>query len=183
MKRLIPLLALALGAQLAVGGPLIVQWSDPAGDASTAGDVAGVQLQWDASGHWTATWNADPAHPFTGNARFNLNLFDTALGNLGTATAPQLSLDALHDFGSGTALVYSYAGQSPYLADWQVGDIVSTGNGSHFVSGLVDLDAIGSRDNLLTQAPVTASVPEPGSWPLIVIALGVLVLSSKRPRR
>lgn len=183
MKRLIPGLALALGTQLAAAGPLSVQWSDPAGDASPVGDVVGAQLLWDASGNWTATWNADAAHPFTGNARFNLNLFDTALGDLATATAPQLSLDALHDFGSGTALAFSYTGQSPYLVNWQVGDTVSTGNNSNFISGVVNLDANGGRDNMVTQAQVTGSVPEPGTWPLTAFALAVLVLSSRRPRR
>lgn len=90
MKRFTALLALALGAPFAGAGPLAAQWSDPAGDASPVGDVVGAQLRWDAGSARTA----DAAHPFTDKARFNLNLFDTALGTLATATAPQLSLDA-----------------------------------------------------------------------------------------
>lgn len=183
MKRLVALLAVALSTQLAAAGPLSLQWSDPAGDASPVGDVVGVQLQWDASGAWTASWTADAAHPFTGNARFNLNLFDTTLGNLATAVAPQLSLDALHDFGGSTALVFSYTGQSAFLANWHVGDTVSTGNNSNFISGLVNLGANGGRDNMVTQARITGSLPEPGTWALAAAALGGLLLSRRRSAR
>lgn len=178
-KHLASFAALALGAQLAAAGPLTLQWTDPAGDGSPVGDVVGVQLQWDASGAWTASWTASAAQPFTGNARFNLNLFDTALGNLATATAPQLSLDALHDFGSGTALSFSYGGQSAYLSNWQVGDSVSTGNLTNFYSGVVNLGAAGGRDIMATQARVTGSLPEPGSASLVAAALGLLLLSRR----
>jgi hypothetical protein len=180
MKRLTALLALALGAPLAGAGPLVVQWTDPIGDASPVGDVVGAQLQWDTGGAWTAQWTADAAHPFTGNARFNLNLFDTALGNLATATAPQLSLDATHDFGSATALAFSYSGQSAYLANWHVGDTVSTGNTSNFMSGVVNVDNPSGRDNMVAQTQIMGSVPEPSMPALLALGMGLLLFSRRR---
>jgi hypothetical protein len=179
MKHSVPFLALALSARLATAGPLSLQWSDPAGDGSPVGDVVAVQLQWDANGAWTASWSADSAHPFTGDARFNLNLFDTALGSLASAAAPQLSLDAVHDFGSGSSLSFSYGGQSAFLANWHVGDSVSTGNMTNFYSGVVNLGAAGGRDIMATQARITGQLPEPGSVSLVAGALGLLLLSRR----
>ncbi|MDM4764747.1 hypothetical protein [Pelomonas sp. SE-A7] len=182
--RLLPLLCLALAAPVASAGPLQVQWTDPAGDTSSVGDLRKVQLNFDGvTGAWTAHWWADAANPFTGNVRFNLNLFDMALGNLGTAVAPQLSLSAMHDFGAGSALEYSYGGTAAYLANWHLGDPVSTGNGTNFYSGLVDLNAPGSRDILLTQATITGELPEPALPAALGLGLMFWVRQQRRKQR
>lgn len=167
--------ALAFGLQAATAAPTYsLHWTDPAGDGTSVGDAVAVDLSFDAAGAWTATWWSAPGNAFHGNVRFNLNLFDTALGNLAAAHFPQLSLDASHDFGAGSATQFSYSGQAAFLTQWQVGDLVSTGNLTNFYSGLVDLDTPAHRDILLTQAPLTGTLPEPGTAALAVLALGLL---------
>lgn len=177
--------ALALSLSPALAAPLMsIHWSDSVGDGSSVGDVVWAQLDFDSSGNWTATWHADAAHPFHGNARFNLNLFDTALGNLAAATAPQVSLDALHDFGGGSASEFSYGGQAAFLANWHVGDALSTGNGTHFLSGVVNLDNPSSRDNMRTQALVTGTVAEaPVLMLLAVSGMALLAAQHRRLRK
>ncbi|HEY1091077.1 MAG TPA: PEP-CTERM sorting domain-containing protein, partial [Burkholderiaceae bacterium] len=65
---------------------------------------------------------------------------------------------------------------------WHVGDVVSTGNTSNFISGLVDLGGSNGRDNLVTQATIVGSVPEPGSFALVGLGLGLLALRPLRRR-
>jgi hypothetical protein len=150
-----------------------VQWQDLAGDGGPVGDVIAVRLVFSDSGAWTATWQADALHPFSGHARFNLNLFNTALGDLGSAQAPQLSLDGFQDFGAASSSEFSYSGQAAYLAGWQAGDSISTGNGSNFVSGAVSQQSPFGRDELLAQARVASHVPEPSSVLLTSMALAL----------
>lgn len=171
--------ALALSAALASASPVMsLHWTDPGGDGSTVGDVVAVSLRFDAAGAWTAHWTADAARPFTGNARFNLNIFNTALGNLAGAAAPHLSLSMIHDFGAGTAGEFGYSGQAAFLSSWHAGDIVSTGNGSNFYSGIVNLSNSVSRDNMVTQAAIVNELPEPAG--LGALALGLLALGRRR---
>lgn len=169
--------------QTVAASPMLIQWSDKSGDFSSVGDVASARLSFDSSGAWTAAWYADAAHPFTGSARFNLNLFDTALGNLQSAIAPQVSLDNFHNFGSGTATFYSYSGNSAYLSNWHVGDTVSTGNTTNFLSGVVNLNTPFGRDNLVTTGVVSNAVSEPETYPLIFLALIGAVLARRKHLR
>ncbi len=176
--------ALATCMQAANAGTVMsLQWSDPGGDAATVGDVVSVSLSFDSSGAWTATWLADAAHPFTGNARFNLNMFDTALGDLSNASAPQLSLDGFHDFGTSSATMFSYSGQAGFLTNWQVGDSVSTGNSTNFISGLVSVEDGSSRDSLLSSAAIVSSVPEPASVALLALGLATTLALKRRRKR
>jgi hypothetical protein len=175
------LLSLAVGSSFA--GTMSVTWADQAGDPGPVGDVVSVQLSFDSNGSWTANWYADAAHPFTGNARFNLNLFDTALGNVQTAKAPQVSLDGFHDFGLAKASFYSYSGTTPYLSNWHVGDVVSSGNMTNFLSGAVNMNPPWGRDNLVTTGVITAAVPEPETWAMMLAGLGLLGVTMRRRKR
>lgn len=154
-----------------------VQWTDPVGDGSAVGDVVSIRLDFDATGAWTARWRADAAHPFTGKARFNLNLFDAALGNPATATTSQANLDADHDFGSASVTDFGYSGVSAALTPWSVGDVIVTGNNSTFLSGIVDLGMSQTRDNVVASARVQADVAEPGTLALWLTAFLVLPMT------
>jgi hypothetical protein len=182
LKKLLVGCVAFLAAQGAMAADMSITWTDAAGDAGPVGDVVSAQLTFDSTGAWTATWQASAANPFTGNARFNLNLFDTALGNVNTAAAPQVSLDALHDFGTGTATFFSYSGTTPFLGMWHVGDVVSTGNGVTFLSGEVDMTPPYQRDNLLTQATITGAIPEPESYAMLVAGLALLGFKVRRKK-
>jgi hypothetical protein len=171
---------LAAAAPAAMAYTLSVEWTDPAGDGGPVGDATFVRLSFDTSGAWTAYWRADPSHPFTGNARFNLNLFDAALGVAADAAAPQVSLDGFRNFGASPAIEFSYSGLTPFLANWHVGDTVFAGNGSNFLSGVVNMDAPYGRDNLWSSGIVTAAVPEPTKYGLLLAGLGVLVVMARR---
>jgi len=177
-------LLLLATAPAAFPATMTLTWIDTAGDASTVGDVIAATLTFDSSGAWTATWEATQKHPFTGNARFNLNLFDTALGNPVTATAPQVSLDAFHDFGATATTRFSYSGTTPYLADWHVGDQVSSGNTTNFLSGVVNLNSPFGRDNLISLATIAsvAAVPEPGIYAMLFAGLCLLGMAARRNR-
>jgi len=177
MKK--PALRYATAAMLALlcagaqANTFSVQWQDLAGDGGPVGDVIAVRLVFSDSGAWTATWQADALHPFSGNARFNLNLFNIALGDLASAPAPQLSLDGFQDFGAASSTEFSYSGQAAYLANWHAGDSISTGNASNFSSGAVSQQSPFGRDSLLTQGRVTSHVPEPSSVLLTSMALAL----------
>jgi hypothetical protein len=171
---------LAVSAPGAMAQTMAVEWTDPAGDGGPVGDATFARLSFDVTGAWTAYWRADPAHPFTGNARFNLNLFDTALGTAEGASAPQVSLDGFVNFGATTATGFSYSGVSPFLANWHAGDTVVTGNGTHFLSGAVSMDSPYGRDNLWSSGIITTAVPEPAKYGLLLAGLGVLVVMARR---
>jgi hypothetical protein len=153
-----------------------VSFSDPQGDKGPVGDVISAQLTFDQTGAWTAHWRADPTSPFTGDARFNLNLFDTALGDLASAWTSQVNLDGFHNFGSATATDFSYSGTTSYLATWHIGDVISTGNGTNFESGVVDQVTPYGRDKLLTSASVTSTIPEPQTSLLLLAAGSAMAL-------
>lgn len=182
-------LMLALLYPAAQANTFSVQWQDLAGDGGPVGDVIAVRLVFSDSGAWTATWQANALHPFSGNARFNLNLFNIALGDLASAPAPQLSLDGFQDFGAASSTEFSYSGEAAYLANWHAGDGISTGNGSNFSSGAVSQQSPFGRDNLLTEARVASHVPEPSSVLLTSMALALagltgtsLSLMRRRPK-
>jgi hypothetical protein len=170
----VALCSMLMVANQAFAGTMSVTWNDARGDSGPVGDVVSVQLLFDSTGSWTAKWYADAEHPFTGNARFNLNLFDKSLGNVVSATAPQVNLDSLHDFGASTVTFYSYSGKTSYLSKWNVGDQVSSGNTTNFLSGAVGMNYPYGRDNLATTATITAAVPEPETYAMVLAGLGLI---------
>lgn len=174
-------LGLAQGASAA---DLVVSWTDLAGDGGPVGDAVAARLRFDAaSGSWTAFWEASPANPFTGHARFNLNLFNAAQGNPATAPGPQVSLASIVDFGTGTATRYSYSGITPFLATWHAGDLIATGNGATFQSGVVDMNSPYGRDILGGDGRLAAAVPEAETFAMLLAGLGLVAFASRRRRR
>jgi hypothetical protein len=148
-------------------GSVILSYSDPTfsqeDQISTAGDVTGVQLVFDLDdGTYQVTWNADPARPFNGNLRLNLNLGNTRLGG---DLVPLFGI--FENVESQTQL--SYSGTAAALTTWQVGDIiVSAGDEPQFVtsfnSALVDLDDISLSNRDFVQqitAEITRRVTDP----------------------
>ena len=166
-----------------LAGNMNIVWTDAVGDFGPGGDVVSAQLSFDSTGAWTATWAASADHPFTGYARFNLNLFDTALGNGTTAIAPQVSLDWIQDFGVQSTTFFSYSGTTPYLANWQIGDQVSTGNSTNFLSGVVAMNTPYGRDNLVSVATIVGAIPEPGTFAMMLAGLGMLGFTARRGKR
>jgi hypothetical protein len=163
---------------------MIVKWTDTAdtiGEKAPVGYVLTATLIFDSSGAWTATWEASTANPFHGNARFNLNLFDTALGDVGTATTSQVNLDGFHNFGSSSATLFSYSGTTTFLANWHVGDQVSSGNFTNFLSGAVDMNSPYGRDNLVGLSTI-AAVPEPETYAMMMAGLGMIGFIVRRRR-
>ena len=179
------LLASPLGA-LAL--PYSATWNDASGDGPVVGDVVSARLSFDGSGNWQAVWQASSAHPFTGNLRFNLNLWDLAIGNISTAVAPQLNLVDIADLGSSSVTTHSYSGFNAFLANWHVGDEIITGDAlvnasEHFNSGIVELASPFGRDNLIARAVVTGTVPEPGLLGLVLLGAAALFSRPDASRR
>ncbi|HTY98489.1 MAG TPA: hypothetical protein VMB75_01550, partial [Rhodocyclaceae bacterium] len=112
-------------------------------------------------------------------------LFDLALGDVNSATAPQVSLDFVYDFGSSEATQFSYSGTTPFLANWHIGDQVASGNGSNFLSGAVDENPPYNRDNLMSVGTITGTVAEPESGGLVLLGIGLMgvVVCKKAERR
>jgi hypothetical protein len=167
----------------ALAASMNLVWTDAIGDFGPVGDVVSGQLSFDSTGAWTATWTASADRPFTGYARFNLNLFDTALGNVTTAIAPQVSLDWIQDFGAQTTTSFSYSGTTPYLANWQIGDQVSTGNSTNFLSGVVGMNTPYGRDNLVSVSTIVGAIPEPGTCAMMLAGLGMLGFTARRRKK
>lgn len=167
---------------------MYVEWTDVVGDITTVGDLRSVRLSFDSSGSWEALWRADPLRPFTGNIGFELNLTDRDFGNAMLATGSQLSLNGVHDFGSGTATTFTYAGTTPFLANWQVGHRVMTTDifvkaHASFSSGIVDLNVPLQRDRLSAQATIMQAVPEPETYAMMLIGLGLVGVVARRRKQ
>jgi hypothetical protein len=177
-----------LGSRPVAAYTMYVEWTDVVGEITTVGDLGSVRLSFDSSGSWEALWRADPLRPFTGNIAFNLNLTDRDFGDVTQATGPQVSLSALHDFGSGTATSFTYSGSEAFLGNWQAGHRVITSNifvGAHgrYASGIEDLNVSSQRDRLSAQATIMQAVPEPETYAMMLIGLGLLGVVARRRKQ
>jgi hypothetical protein len=123
-RRILSLAILGVGlVRSARADQLIFFFTDPIGDQTGAIDVTKMTVLLDNStGQYAIALRATPAHPFVGQFRVNVNLF-----NPDTAPSQSVLLDNVNDFNLATATTkLSLAGTSSNLLAWQAGDRVAT---------------------------------------------------------
>jgi hypothetical protein len=95
-------------------------WADPIGDNTSSADVSSMLLVFDhGTGNYTITLRSTPDHPFVGQFRVSVNLWN--------ADASTFFFDNLNDFDLATpATTLRLTGTSSILSSWQVGQRVVT---------------------------------------------------------
>jgi hypothetical protein len=174
-------------------------FTDPAGDSQAdGGDLTGMSFVFDdVTGDYTITFTADAAHPFSGQIRLNVNLFDPDTGS--TYVDPAFFQDTGNDFDLATpTTTLVLTGTNTRLTSWGAGDRVAanqypfgtaSGDGSEFYTQLTDLPlqgaGCGAHQDCLGPLDTTNFVyiaPEPTS--AILVAGGLAALGrSRRVRR
>jgi len=195
-KVLVAAAALA-GFPFATAKPAVLSFSftDPAGDSGAAGgDLTSLSFVFDnTTGAYTINLTADPAKPFFGAFRINVNL-------LNPDTAPNRSFFASdeNDFNLSTATTtIALSGANTLLESWTAGERVAANNypfgnppgETSFVTNLADLPGGGifcssGQDCLgpLNSTNFTTIAPEPGSEKLVAGSLVVLAWMRRRRR-
>ena len=171
-------LAVPLRSQAAV-----VVFHDPTaaeGDQiSTVGDITSATLTFDpTTGAYMVDWTASALNPFNGNIRLNLNLGNAAFGSDIVALFDQYSALAPTTF-------LSYSGVNAGLLGWGVGDQIVTQGGpptffTSFNSGNVNLDNLSVLDRDTLNSASVISVPVPGTFALVTLALILLAVRLNR---
>ena len=192
-KVLVAAAALA-GFPFATAKPAVLSFSftDPAGDSGAAGgDLTSLSFVFDnTTGAYTINLTADPAKPFFGAFRINVNL-------LNPDTAPNRSFFASdeNDFNLSTATTtIALSGANTLLESWTAGERVAANNypfgnppgETSFVTNLADLPGGGifcssGQDCLgpLDTTNFTTIAPEPGSETLAGGSLVALALTRR----
>jgi hypothetical protein len=156
-------------------------YTDPTADSTTAPiDVSGMTMTWDKfTGGYTITLTADAAHPFTGQFRVNLNLYDPSAPSASSffqrvcskcnTFSPKRNVSDF-DLGTNRETSLTFGGSNKVLESWSSGDQVAINTwaglgdppaGSPFrssVAGLAasfftDEDVIGIEDDTCFYAP------------------------------
>lgn len=126
---LIALLVLQLGVAVAhAQGPnLSFTFVDPVGDHTGEIDVVSMEFRFDnTTGDYEIVLTANPAFPFTGYFRININLFNPDTG-FGTQRFPSVFNDVANDFNqSYSTTTITLSGTNPCLVYWEAGDRVAT---------------------------------------------------------
>jgi hypothetical protein len=111
-------------AQASPPPPLSFSIIDPVGDQQGTIDVTGMHMSWKPNnGHYTIVLTADTAHPFTGQFRVNINVY-----NPSAPAGFSLFSDTLNDYGLGstTTTTLTLTGSNATLKHWNAGDQVAT---------------------------------------------------------
>jgi hypothetical protein len=117
---------MAIGTLQAKGPPpsLTFSISDLQGDQRGTIDITRMDMNWKPNnGKYTIVLTADMAHPFTGQFRVNINVYDPS-----APSQSSLFSDTLNDYnlGSTTTTTLTLTGSDPTLKHWNAGDQVAT---------------------------------------------------------
>jgi hypothetical protein len=160
---------------------LSLTFTDPVGDNTGLVDVTRLNLVFsNTTGDYTVLVTASPEHPFLGNFRININLFNPDTGS--TALLPSYFRDTVHDYYlqiPTTTLTWS--GSNPSLGYWKFGDRVATthlpfGNpdfATAFRTAVSDLPVQpwGVAEDIIAEGGYTTIVPEPGVCGVLVLGI------------
>jgi hypothetical protein len=120
-------LQFGVGVVHAQGPNLAFTFVDPVGDHTGEIDVVSMAFLFNnTTGEYEIVLTADPAFPFRGTFRININLFDPDTG-FGTQRFPSVFNDVANDFNLdyATTTITLY-GTHPCLLYWDAGDRVAT---------------------------------------------------------
>jgi hypothetical protein len=116
---------------------------DPTADQRGPVDVTGMSISWDSHQNYTIALTADNGHPFTGQFRVTVNLYDpsapTTYDNGAKSFEDFFSLSCKNcatfnpksnandfDLGTGIATSLTISGKNSILQFWSAGDQVAT---------------------------------------------------------
>jgi len=120
-------LQLSAGVAHAQGPNLTFTFVDPVGDHTGEIDVVSMEFWFsNTTGEYEIVLRANPAFPFSGYFRININLFNPDTG-FGTQHYPSVFNDVANDFNLDyTTTTITLSGTNPCLVYWEAGDRVAT---------------------------------------------------------
>lgn len=125
MKKLLIAHVILFVANFAYADTLDFHFDDPVGDSTGIVDVVRMDFTFDdATGAYTIVLTADPAKPFFGNFRINVNLFNPDTGT--TARDPSFFNDTMNDYDlSNPVTTIELMGTNMRLTQWKEGHRVA----------------------------------------------------------
>jgi hypothetical protein len=183
MKRafLIMTGTLLFSTSLALGDLSYFRFDDPVGDQIGMTDVVRMDFSFDqATGAYTILLTADAAHPFQGDFRININIFNADTGT--TNPTPSFFTDTGNDYYSVSPVsTFTLTGTNANLKSWDVGDRVATssvpfGNpdsSSYFRSMVWELPFPSPGEDIIAYGDSAVIVPVPGAVLLGAVGLSV----------
>lgn len=114
--------------------PLTFSIVDPVADQRGTIDVTGMKITWTPNGKYAIELTADPANPFTGQFRININVYNpssTSSAKVFRHVCSQCQKfgnmnKSDFDLGSATTTTLTLSGGDPELKLWKAGDQVAT---------------------------------------------------------